>query len=94
MLHSAPVETDLFADLLSLVEHCVRNVVGDGMPRTPGLIELTTLGGAWVVSIIDPDLVRWVRVIAVTLDMALQLAAALLKCGDPPWVPIPKASRK
>ena len=94
MSHSAPVETNLFRDLLSLIEHCVCNAVDNGMPRTPGLIEITTLGAAWVVAIIDPDALRWIRVLALSVDVALALAAELLRSDAPPWLPMPKGARR
>ena len=93
MSHLAPIETNLFRDLLALVEHCVRCEVGDGMPRTPGIITLTTQGAAWVVEVIDPDAARMLRVLGTSVDFVLQLACELLRCDCPPWSPLPGRRR-
>jgi len=83
--HTARIETEVLRDLLPLVEHCVEDTVDQGMPRSPGSVTFTTLAGAWVVDVVDPDGLRSFRVLGLTLDMALSIAAELLREKSAPW---------
>lgn len=88
MSHTAPIETDLFRDLLPLVAHCVTNADAHGNPTRPGTLTIGTQGSAWIVEVFDPELSRVIRVTACTLDHALMLAAELLRSEVPPWVKV------
>jgi len=85
VLHTAPIETTMWRDALPLVEHMARNEVNDGMPRTPGSVIITTLGSAWIVTLVDPDRKQHITVPSVSLDHALMTAAELLRGEAPPW---------
>ena len=85
--HLAPVETNLFRDLLPLVEHCCVRKYDDGDPREPGWITMKTQGAAWVVQVKDPDAACSFSAVGETLDKALETAALLLSCDEAPWEP-------
>lgn len=85
--HVAAVETDLFAQLFPLVEHCAATSYDDGDPREPGWITVKTQGAAWVVQVKDPDSAMSFTSVAESLDKALQTAALLLSCDEAPWTP-------
>jgi hypothetical protein len=85
--HLAPVESDFFARLLGLVEHCAITQYDDGERRQPGWIMLKTLGSAWQIEAKDPDSGNKLPVTAATLDDALILMDALLRAEDAPWEP-------
>jgi len=84
--HEAPVETNILHDQLALVVQCAINAAGEGMPCTPGVLIITTVGGAWIVELVDPDRLRSLRVVGRTLDEALILADDLLRGLNPPWM--------
>lgn len=83
--HLAPVETNRFADLMSLVEHCCFKVYDDGDPREPGWVTIKTVGSAWCVQVKDPDACVSFTATGSTLDAALETAALLLACDEAPW---------
>jgi hypothetical protein len=83
--HLAPVDSDIFSDLLPLVEHCSIRTYDDGDPREPGWFTVKTSGAAWVVQVKDPDGGVSFSAIGETLDKALQTAALLLACDEAPW---------
>lgn len=83
--HLAAVESTLFSDRLSLIEHCALLQYEDGTARLPGWITIKTQGAAWVVQVKDPDSVSSFSAVAPTLDAAIDTAALLLACDDAPW---------
>lgn len=83
--HLAAVETTIFTDRLSLVEHCALLQYEDGSPRQPGWFTVKTQGAAWVVQVKDPDTLSSFSAVAPTLDQALDTASLLLACDDAPW---------
>lgn len=83
--HLAPVESNRFSDLMSLVEHCAVKVYDDGDPREPGWFTIKTNGAAWCVQVKDPDGCVSFTAVGDTLDKALETAALLLACDDAPW---------
>lgn len=83
--HLAAMETNLFQDLLPLVEHCAVRQYDDGSPRETGWLTIKTQGAAWVVQVKDPDAAVSFTAIADSLDKALQSAALLLACEEAPW---------
>jgi hypothetical protein len=83
--HLAALETTLFHDRLSLVEHCSLLQYEDGSSRVPGWITIKTQGAAWVVQVKDPDSCSSFSAVAETLDKAVDTAALLLACDDAPW---------
>lgn len=85
--HLAPVETELFKDLLPLVEHCCCRRYDDGDPREPGWLTIKTQGAAWCVQVKDPDSCMSFTAVGKTLDNALETAALLLGCDEAPWEP-------
>jgi len=85
--HLAPIETEVFRELLPLVEHmCIRKY-DDGEMRAVGWITIKTEGHAWVVQVKDPDGACQIKVIGETLDAALRTAAVMLAADDCPWEP-------
>jgi len=70
---------------LSLVEHCACRRYDDGEPRNPGWIMIGTSGASWTVTVKEPDAATSFRVVAPTLDQALDTAALLLACEEAPW---------
>jgi len=85
--HLAPVETNLFSQLMPLVEHMAVRRYDDGDPREPGWITIKTQGAAWVVQVKDPDGGVSFSAIGQSLDNALETAALLLACDEAPWEP-------
>ena len=94
MEHYAPVETNVLHEHMPLVAHMARNDTTSGMPRTPGVVAITTVGRAWVVEVIDPDAVKSFTVLGLTLDGVLAVANALIDTENPPWVPMKKVPFK
>lgn len=87
--HLAALESNLFRDLLPLVEHCAIRRYEDDEPRHPGWITIQTNGAAWEVVVKEPDGACKFKAIAETLDKALETAALLLACDEAPWEPDP-----
>lgn len=85
--HLAALETDVFRELIPLVEHCAVRQYDDGSPREPGWFTVKTLGAAWVVQIKDPDSALTFSMVAQSLDKALEDACVLLACDEAPWEP-------
>lgn len=83
--HLAPVESNYFAQLLPLVEHCAVRQYDDNDPREPGWFTVKTNGAAWVIQVKDPDGGVSFTAIGETLDKALETAALLLSCDEAPW---------
>jgi len=83
--HLAAMETNLFTQLMPLVEHMALRQYDDGEAREPGWITLKTQGAAWCVQVKDPDAAVSFTAVADTLDKALETAALLLGCDDAPW---------
>lgn len=83
--HLAALETVLFGDRLSLVEHMALLQYEDGTPRLPGWITMKTQGAAWQVQVKDPDSCSSFAAVAPTLDGAIDTACLLLACDDAPW---------
>lgn len=70
---------------VSLVEHCACTRWEDGTPREPGWITIGTSGSSWTVTVKEPDACASFRVVAPTIDQALDTAALLLACEEAPW---------
>lgn len=85
--HLAPVESNVLAKCMALVEHCAATKYDDGEPRQPGWFTIRTRGSAWEVEIKDPDTCSRLVVIQGTLDDALALATCLLDAEEAPWEP-------
>lgn len=81
----AGLETELFRELLSLVEHCCCLQYEDGSPRQPGWITIRTSGAAWQCVVKDPDSSSSFTTVGKTLDDVLTNAALLLGCEEAPW---------
>lgn len=85
--HLAALESDLFGQLLPLVEHCAIRQYDDGEAREPGWLTIKTQGAAWCVQVKDPDGACSFTAVAQSLDKALETAALLLACDEAPWEP-------
>lgn len=85
--HVAPVETNLFAGIMPLVEHMAVTKYDDNDSREPGWLTIRTQGSAWAVVVKDPDSGNSFTSVAETLDKALETAALLLSCDEAPWAP-------
>jgi hypothetical protein len=83
----APVESDVFHDLLPIIEHCCVRKYDDGDAREPGWITIKTQGSAWVVQVKDPDSACSFSAVGETLDKALASAALFLSSDEAPWEP-------
>ena len=92
--HLAPVESEYFSKLMSLVEHCAVTKYDDGDPRETGWFTIKTLGSAWVVQVKDQDSGNSFQFVSDTLDKALEGAALLLACEEAPWQPDPFLRKK
>jgi len=85
--HLAALESNLFGQLLPLVEHCALRQYDDGEAREPGWLTIKTQGAAWCVQVKDPDGACSFTAVAESLDKALETAALLLSCDEAPWEP-------
>lgn len=85
--HLAAMETEMFGNMLPLVEHCALRQYDDGEPREPGWITIKTQGAAWCVQVKDPDAACSFTAVAQSLDKAIETAALLLACDEAPWEP-------
>lgn len=85
--HLAAMETERFADMLSLVEHLATVKYEDGDPRQPGFIILRTNGSAYQAVVKDPDTGMAFTAAGKTLDEALETAALYLGTDSAPWEP-------
>jgi len=83
--HLAAMETNLFHQHQSLVEHCALRKYDDGDAREVGWFTIKTVGAAWIVQVKDPDSCASFSAVADTLDKALDTAALLLSCDEAPW---------
>jgi hypothetical protein len=83
--HLAPVESDVFSRLMSIVSHCCVTRYEDGELRQPGWVTIKTLGSSWAVQIKDPDACASMQAIGASLDDALTLADLLLSSDQAPW---------
>ena len=81
----AAVETELFRELLPLVEHCCCLQYEDGSARQPGWLMMRTSGAAWQLVVKDPDSCSSFTVVDKSIDGALMSAALLLGCEEAPW---------
>lgn len=91
--HLAPLESQVFQALHSLVAHCAVVRYEDGESRKPGWITIKTMGAAWIIQLKDPDAAAQLQVVGDTLDNALALASMMLDSDDAPWEPDPFAKR-
>lgn len=85
--HLAALETEVFRDMLALVEHTACMQYDDSSPREPGWFTVRTTGSAWQVVVKDPDSACSFTATGKTLDEALSTAALLLGCEEAPWEP-------
>lgn len=85
--HLAAVESNVFANLMGLVNHCAITRYDDGDPRKVGWITLKTYGSAWQVEAKDPDTCCRLTVVENSLDNALGLLNMLLESEEAPWEP-------
>lgn len=83
--HLAPMESNVFTELLPLVEHMAVRKYDDGDPREPGWITIKVQGAAWIVQVKDPDSCTSFNAVGETLDKALSTAALMLACDEAPW---------
>jgi len=85
--HLAPVESEVLVDHLALIEHMAVTRYDDGDPRLPGYLTVRTQGRSWVIDVKDPDSCCSFRVVATTIDEALETVQELLSCDQAPWEP-------
>jgi len=86
--HEAPVETDVLHNHMAIVGQLIRTEDSQGMPRTPGVVVITTIGPSWCIEVFDPDKLRCLTVLHLTLDQALKLVDDLLLSANPPWMSV------
>lgn len=85
--HLAAVESNLFAQLGSIVAHLAVTRYDDGDPRKTGWVTVKTQGAMWVVTAKDPDAAASITATGQTLDDALCLLDLLLGAEEAPWEP-------
>lgn len=85
--HLAAVETQIFHQLMALVEHCCVRKYDDGDVRETGWFTVKTQGAAWMVQVKDPDACVSFTAVGDTLDKAIETANLLLSCDEAPWEP-------
>lgn len=86
-IHLAGIETNVFHQLMNLVEHIAVTRYSDGSPRQTGWFTLKTLGAQYCVQVKDPDAAVSFQAIAPALDDALVLADLLVASDEAPWQP-------
>lgn len=85
--HLAPMESQLFCSMMSVLEHCAMVLYDDGTPRKPGWYTVRTFGSTWQMEIKDPDTLQMMRITQPTHDDMWLMAALLLASEDAPWEP-------
>lgn len=85
--HLAPMETEIFGNLMPLIEHMAIVQYDDGDARKAGRITLCTHGSIWQADVKDPDTLQQMRVSAPTFDELLLLLVRLLSSEEAPWEP-------
>lgn len=85
--HLAALETNLFHQLMALIEHCALRKYDDGDTREPGWFTVKTQGAAWCVQVKDPDACVSFTAVGDTFDKAIETANLLLSCDEAPWEP-------
>lgn len=83
--HLAAMETDLFRDMLPLVEHLAVVKYEDGDPRETGIIILRTNGAVFQAIVKDTDSGLCFTASGKTLDEAIETAALYLGTDSAPW---------
>lgn len=86
-IHIAAMETNVFRQLMNLVEHIAVTRYSDGSPRQTGWFTLKTLGAQYAIQVKDPDGAVSFQAIAPALDDALVLADLLVASPEAPWQP-------
>lgn len=84
-VHTAAIESILFANMLPFLEHLCVNQLVDGTPRTPGTAFIKTDSNLWKVVLKEPDAKLQLCVAGTTLDDTLALASLLLETDAAPW---------
>lgn len=85
--HLAPMETEVFRELMPLIEHMAVTRYDDNDVRKVGRITFTTHGSIWQADVKDADTLQQMRVSAPTFDELLALLARLLSSEEAPWEP-------
>jgi hypothetical protein len=85
--HLAAMESNLFGQMMPLVEHMALRQYDDGEARETGWLTIKTQGAAWCVQVKDPDGACSFTAVAESLDKALETACLLLACDEAPWEP-------
>lgn len=85
--HLAAMETELFRDLLPIIEHLALLQYEDGSPRQGGFLMLWTEGSSWRVLLKDKDAGAKLPLVGRTVDEVLGLLALHLGADDCPWEP-------
>lgn len=85
--HLAALETEMFRDFMSILEHIALLQYEDGEPRQSGWLNLRVLGSAWQLTMKDPDSCSQITATGRTLDEAWIALALLLGSDSPPWEP-------
>jgi hypothetical protein len=85
--HLAALETEVFQELLPLLEVVALLQYSDGSARESGWINIRTSGSAWQVSCKDPTSRCSINTTGQTFDEAVLAMVALLGSESPPWEP-------
>lgn len=83
--HLAAMESEMFREMMSIVEHLAVTRYEDGEPRKPGIIILCTRGSAYQAIVKDNDTDLCFTAAGKTLDEALETAALYLGTESAPW---------
>jgi len=83
--HLAALESEVFSDLMPLVEHMAVRQYEDNSARETGWVTIKTSGAAWIVQVKDPESCCSFAAVGDSLDKALGTAALLLSCDEAPW---------
>jgi hypothetical protein len=92
--HLVAVESELFRDLMPIVEFGCMLQYDDGSPRQPGYVGFWSNGLSWFARATDKDADATLTTEGRTLDDALQLLSLMLGAEDAPWVSNPRKKRK
>jgi len=84
--HLVALESELFRDVMPVVEFAGMLQYDDGSPRQPGYVGFWSNGVSWFFRATDKDADATLTTEGRTLDDALQLLALMLGADDAPWV--------
>ena len=91
--HLAALESEMFRDVMAVLEFLAMLQYDDGTPRQGGFLMMWCEGSAWKVVVKDKDSDAQMPVVGKTADEAFGTLALMLGAEDAPWEPAKASGR-